>query len=406
MRILLVHKFFRYTGGAEVFFFDTARVLKENGHQIAFFSTTDKDNIQSEYSKYFIKAPNFKSGNLFTKMLSFFKIPYNFEAKKQFRKLVLDFKPDLIHVFAIATHISPSILDVAKKYKIPTVISCNDYKHICPNYKLFHHGKLCEDCKGGKFYNCVINKCSHNSFSYSLASAFESYVHHFLDIYRKNINLFLFASDFMAHKTEEFWGKNTFRWGKLLNPFNIPDKVPEDNAGTYGLYFGRLIDEKGVNILIEALTNCRQIPFKIIGDGPDYAELKLFSEKNGLTNVEFTGPVWGDALNDMILKSKFVVVPSIWHENFPYVILQSFAAWKPVIGSIRGGIPELVIDNERGLLYNAENPLELSRKISDLFNDDDKCLRMGKNARKFIEETFSDELFYKSLMNNYNTVIK
>ncbi len=45
MRILLVHKFFKYTGGAEVFFFDTARVLKENGHEIAFFSTIDKDNI-------------------------------------------------------------------------------------------------------------------------------------------------------------------------------------------------------------------------------------------------------------------------------------------------------------------------------------------------------------------------
>ncbi len=108
----------------------------------------------------------------------------------------------------------------------------------------------------------------------------------------------------------------------------------------------------------------------------------------------------------LLSKSKFVVVPSIWHENFPYVILQAFAAGKPVIGSDRGGIPELVIENEKGLLYNAENSFELSEKISALFNDDENCLRMGKNARKFIEETFSDDLFYKSLMHNYNTVLK
>ncbi len=113
-----------------------------------------------------------------------------------------------------------------RKNKVPVVISCNDYKHICPNYKLFHHGKLCDDCKEGKFYKCVTNKCSHNSFSYSVASSFESYIHHFLNIYKKNINLFLFASDFMAYKTEDFWGKDSFRWGKLLNPYKIPELIP------------------------------------------------------------------------------------------------------------------------------------------------------------------------------------
>jgi glycosyltransferase involved in cell wall biosynthesis len=127
---------------------------------------------------------------------------------------------------------------------------------------------------------------------------------------------------------------------------------------------------------------------------------------NDLSNVEFTGAIWGSALNDIISRSKFVVVPSIWHENFPYVILQAFAAGKPVIGSNRGGIPELVLENERGLQYNADNAFELADKMTTLFNNDENCLRMGKNARKFIEDTFSDELFYKSLMNNYNTVLK
>lgn len=406
MKIILVHKFFKYTGGADVFFFEVSRILKENGHDVAFFSTLDKDNLESEYSKYFIEAPNFKSRNLITKMLSFIYIPYNFKAKTKFRKLIFNFKPDLIHVFGIGTHISPSILDVAKAHNIPTIISCNDYKHICPNYKLFHHGIICEDCKGGKFYNCITNKCCHDSLTFSFANSIESYIHHFLNIYKKNINLFLFASDFMAIKTEDFWGKGSFKWGKLLNPFQIPELINLNHNGQYGLYFGRLIDEKGVNSLLKALENCIDIPFKIVGDGPDLEKLKHYVLEKHLLNVEFVGAVWGNMLNELLINSKFIVVPSIWHENFPYVILQAFAAGKPVIGSIRGGIPELIIDNERGLLYNIENPKELSEKISLLFNDDEKCLRMGTNARKYIEETFTDEAFYNSLMNNYNTVLK
>lgn len=405
MKVLLVHKFYKYNGGADVFFFETGRILNENGNEVAYFSTQDPENLPTNYSSYFIKAPNFKDGNIFLKIKELIKITYNFEAKKQFKKLLDDFRPDIIHVFNIITHISPSILDVAHKNNIPVVISCNDYKHICPNYKLFHHGKVCEDCKGGKFYKCILNKCSHDSTIYSIASAVESYTHQALNIYKKNIALFLFASDFMAHKTEQFWGKG-FKWGKLLNPFKILELPNLNQKGKYGLYFGRLIDEKGVDILIKALKNCKDIPFKIIGDGPDFEKLKQYTQDNGLTKVEFTGAIWGKKLDEIISNSKFVVVPSIWHENFPYVILQAFAAGKPVIGSNRGGIPELVIENERGLLYDAEKPLELSEKISILFYNDGNCFRMGNNARKFIEETFSDELFYKSLMYNYSTILK
>lgn len=405
MNILLAHKFYKYNGGADVFFFEVGRVLEENGHEVAYFSTEDPDNLKTSYSKYFVKSPNFSEGNILHKAKEFIKIPYNFEARNKFSQLIEDFKPDLIHVFNIITHISPSILDVARKKNIPLIISCNDYKHICPNYKLFHHGKICEDCKGGKFYKCIINKCSHDSFSYSSASAVESYIHGFLNIYKKNIDLFLFASDFMANKTVEFWGDD-FKWGKLLNPFKIPNTTISDIKGKYGLYFGRLIDEKGVDILIESLKLNKGIPFKIVGDGPDLEQLKQFAKDNDLDHIEFTGAIWGAQLDEIIRDSKFVVVPSIWHENFPYVILQAFAAAKPVIGSNRGGIPELVLENERGVVYNANSPEELAKKIKLFYENDELCDRLGKNARKFVEENFNDSVFYDQLMINYKKVLK
>ncbi|MCF8342678.1 MAG: glycosyltransferase [Chitinophagaceae bacterium] len=406
MKILLAHKFFKYTGGADVFFLEVGRALEENGHEVAYFSTIDEDTLPSKYSKYFIKAPDFKSHNSLKKVLSILEIPYNFKAKNNFEKLIRDFKPDVIHAFGIGTHISPSIFDIGKKNEIPIVWSLNDYKHICPNYKLFHHGKLCEDCKGNKFYKCISNRCSHDSLTYSVASSIESYIHNSLNIYKKNVDLFLFASDFMAFKTEEFWGVNSFKWGKLLNPFKIPEIPVDEEVGGFGLYFGRLIDEKGVDVLINALTFIPDYPFKIVGDGPDLEKLKLMAKDYDLKNIEFVGPLWGDELNKLLYSSRFVVVPSIWHENFPYVILQAFAAGKPVIGSNRGGIPEMISNRERGLVYDAKDPKLLSENIHELWENEKLIKEYGSNARNYVLENFNDKVFYDQLIFNYNKVLK
>lgn len=402
MKILLAHKFHKYTGGAEVFYLEVGRVLEKYGHQVAYFSTKDEDTIPSEYEDYFTIAPDFKSNNLIDQIKSYSRIPYNFESKRKFKKLVEDFEPDIIHIFGIATQISPSILDVPQKYDIPVVASLNDYKHICPNYKLFHHGHLCEDCKGGKFYNAVKNRCSHNSFKYSLASAFESYIHDILNIYKKNIDLFLFASDFMAIKTEEFWGVDTFKWSKLRNPLQIPDLPNKKSSSNFGLYFGRFSDEKGIHLIINALKELRQVPFKLIGDGPLFSEIKALADQENLNNLEFLGAKWGKDMEEVLYDASYVVIPSLWHENFPYSVLQSFAFGKPVIGTNRGGIPELVT-SERGIIIDPENEDELKLAIQKLYSDKALAKKLGIQARKFVKKQFSEEVFYADIMENYKT---
>lgn len=401
MKILLVHKFFNYNGGADVFFFEVGRVLKEHGHEIAYFSTNSDKNLKTKWSKYFIDAPDFKSVNPIKRLRALYNIPYNKEAKKRFADLIDDFKPDLIHCFNIMTHISPSILFVAREKNIPVVISLNDYKHICPCYKLFHHGKICAECRGGNFYHCVSHKCAHNSIAFSLASAIESYVHSWIKAYDQ-ISLFLFASDFMAEITESFWGKKLNR-GKLMNPFNVP-AAPEYKEGDYGLFFGRLIDEKGVDILLKAIEKSAKVPFVIVGNGPEEDRLKEYVKLNKIDNVKFVGPKWGDELEEILNNCRFVVVPSTWHENFPYVILQAFAAGKPVIGTKRGGIPEM-INSQRGYLYDADDIDSLSNYMRLLWDNPSECITMGKAGRKYVEETFNDDKFYNEIVQNYNKVL-
>jgi len=405
MKIVLAHNHFSVLGGAEVFYHEVGRVLEENGHEVAYFSVSEP-GLDTEWSPYFPPATDYKNGSVISKLTGFSSLIYSTDAKKSFAKLLDDFQPDLVHVFAIYVGLTPSILDAAKNKHVPVVMSCNDYKHICPNYKLFRNGKICQDCKGGKFYKALTNKCCHKSMSYSFASSLEAYSHDILNIYKKNVSLFLFASEFMAEKTEEFWGADKFKWGILRNPFNTENHVIQGNTEDYFLYFGRLIDEKGVDILLKAAKLVPEIPIKIIGEGPGEKMLRAFAKENDLDNVEFLGPKWGVELNTILRNARSVVVPSLWHENFPYVILQAFAAGKTVIGTNRGGIPEMLHSEKFGWLYDAENPDQLAKVMLNISNlPTEEIIASGLAAQQFVTDNFNDETFYNSLINNYGKIL-
>lgn len=404
MKVLLAHNNFAVTGGAEVFYHEVGRVLSEQGHQVAYFSAIN-DAAETPWRDYFPSVASYSEGGLFAKAINLSRIVYNRTAKEAMAKLIADFKPDIIHAFAIYVQLTPAILDAAREAGVPVVMSCNDYKHICPNYKLYHHGKVCEECKGGKFYRATANRCCHNSITYSLASTAEAYTHNWLNIYRKNVHTFLFASEFMARKTEEFWGRETFRWKMLRNPFDARKHAVSNEVGDYALYFGRLIDEKGVNVLLDAALLAQDVPLIVVGDGPELESLRQQAAAHDLTQLQFVGAKWGDELDQILRGCRFVVVPSLWHENFPYVILQSFAMGKPVIGSNRGGIPELVAHGARGLVYEANDAAALADAMRLLMADRDRAKQMGAAAKRYVDAEFNDERFYANLMQIYSGVL-
>ena len=329
---------------------------------------------------------------------------YSLSARRATSHLIEDFRPDVAHVFGIASQLSTSVVDACAGARVPVVMSCNDYKHICPNYKLYHHGRLCEECKGGRFYNALLNRCCHDSLAFSGASMLESYADSFRGSIRHRVDLFLFASRFMADKTSEFWGAGTFRWRMLRNPF-VPPPMVEVGNGEYVLYFGRLTEEKGVQQLLHAAARLPEVPVRIVGDGPCESALRAWVADAGLRNVEFLGPLWGEALEGVLQAARLVVVPSMWHENFPYVILQAFAAGKPVVGSNRGGIPEMLGDGARGLEYPAEEPAVLAAAVQRIWADPILCERMGRAARDYVTAEYGDANFMSSLMDAYGEVL-
>lgn len=399
MRIILAHKLWELTGGAEVFFRETERVLREAGHETLMVATGTRDETTPD-NLVLLDAPKYDSAPLPIRALHLPASIYDRGKKARFAELIREFQPDLLHIFAINVHLSLSPIDAAHEAGIPIVATFNDYKHICPNYKLFANGEICFACKGRKFRNAALKSCCKGSRVLSVASMLEAQVHHAMKLYEK-IDHFTFSADFMANKTQEFWPERKLSWSKLRNPFHSARYDALEEYEDFALYFGRIIDEKGVDRIIEAAGEIGGYKIKIIGNGPDEAMLRERVEKEGLSNVEFLGTKWGAELDAILQKAAFTIVPSIWHENFPYVINQAFAFGRPVIGSHRGGIPELVEHGTRGLVLEPDNPGELAAAIRELSGNPDKIRTMGSNAKQWSDAFFNDETTLEDVLRAY-----
>lgn len=400
MRIALAHKFYRLTGGADVFFRETERVLREQGHATLMIATGPPEDAAGADNVRLLDAPAYDSPSRVDQIRSLAPSIYDPAKKRRVKAELEAFGPDLLHVFAMNVHLSPAVVMAAWELDIPIVGTFNDYKHICPNYKLFHHGHICYDCKGQRFWQAVRNNCCKESVLLSGASMVEAYAHKWMRVYDR-FDHFTFSSNFLAEITSEFWKGRDFSWSQLLNPFDSRSQQPSGVYAPYGLYFGRLIDEKGVDRLVRAARMIDGFPIKIIGDGPDLEPLKRLAAQLGAGNIEFLGPRWGASLNEVLTNARFVVVPSVWHENFPYVINQSFALARPVVGARRGGIPELVRHGERGLVFEPDDIDELAAAIRSLATDEDEARRLGTNAKTWSDETFHDARRLEELTTAY-----
>jgi len=400
MKIIQANKFYYLKGGAERYYFNLIKLLESKGHEVIPFSMLDEKNFESKYSKYFVSNIDFeKPGQSFKKAR---RVLYSFEAKKKFEQLVKETKPDLIHIHNIYHQISPSILTIAKKYKIPVVETLHDFKLICPNYTLYSKNQLCEQCKRYRYYKCIFRKCIKNKFWQSALASKEMYFHKLIRIYENNVTKFLAPSKFVYDKILEFG---------IIKPdqitivpefiFTENDNFQQQNSQNYILYFGRLIKEKGIKTLISAMKKVNNLELHIAGTGPDEQEFKNLAMRLGLKNVKFLGFLDQEKLKQEISNSLFVIHPSEVYETFGLSILENYNLSKPVIASNLGALPEIVKDKQTGLLFITGDSDDLADKINYLANNQNLVIEMGNNAKKLVEQKYSSEEHYQQLIKIY-----
>ncbi|MGB9927169.1 MAG: glycosyltransferase [Methanosarcina sp.] len=153
------------------------------------------------------------------------------------------------------------------------------------------------------------------------------------------------------------------------------------------LFVGALRKIKGVDYLIEAAKAFvdRDTELFMVGrdDGLKKSLDKRAEELKISNFIKFTGPVNHEDIPLWISASDILVLPSL-SEGRPNVILEALACEIPVVATDVGGIPELLIQGETGYLVPAKNPVELSKRIGKLLEDEDLREKMGKLGRKSI----------------------
>jgi glycosyltransferase involved in cell wall biosynthesis len=125
------------------------------------------------------------------------------------------------------------------------------------------------------------------------------------------------------------------------------------------LFVGRLVASKGLEYLISATKGTNE-KLSIIGDGPE--KKSLMNRASG-SDVQFLGKLGQEEVFDHMRKAKALVLPSIFGEGLPNVILEAMSAGAPVISTSVGGIPDVLEDGKTGFVVEPKNVESLRRSI-------------------------------------------
>lgn len=419
MKIILVNYRYFISGGPERYYFNIKEILEKNGHEVIPFSVKSSRNLPNDYEKYFLDIVDdevyFAQAKKKTPRMilkSFTRMFYSFEAKKKMRQLLKDTKPDLVYIMQMHNKISPSIVDAARKHKIPVVHRISDFQYMCPNALFYNDAKgVCEDCLKGKRMNCVKYKCVLNSTVYSGIKMAAKWLHDVMKVHRR-IDAFVVPSEFTLGKLNDY-GIPQEKLNHIPTFFNLKERDPQVEYKPFVLFVGRIEKQKGLMTLVKAFE---ELPYElnIIGFSNDgyEDELKNYLGKpiNGDLNIEegctygkngnihFLGKKSFDEIVPYLKSCLCTTVPSEWYDNFPNALIESYAFKKCVIATDFGSLKYMVTDGKTGLKFRYADIEDFREKIRWMFEHQKDARIMGENGYKLIETTYSPKTHYQALM--------
>ena len=361
MKVLMINKFLYPNGGSETYIFKIGEWLEKNGHEVQYFGMEHAGRCVGNRVNAYTSDMDFHGGSIFSKLTYPIKTIYSSEARKQIRKVLDDFKPDVCHINNFNYQLTPSIILEIKKWNknCRIIFTAHDYQLVCPNHMCNNHNthENCEKCLGGHFINCTKGKCIHGSTAKSAIGTMEAMLWNGNGVY-KNFDKIICCSEFLKKKmdTNPVFAERTIALHNFVEKVENKDVKKKD----YVLYFGRFSEEKGIGTLIQAAKELPDVQFIFAGTGP------LESEINGVANIKNVGFQKGEALEKLIIEAKFSLYPSEWYENCPFSVMESQMYGTPVLGANIGGIPELIRVGQTGELFESGNKEELKSKIKEM----------------------------------------
>jgi glycosyltransferase involved in cell wall biosynthesis len=397
MRVLQINKFFFEKGGSERYFFSVSRSLEKRGHTLIHFSMRHPKNIGSPFSGYFVEEKDYsESHGGFDSIRLGASFIRSREAASRLAELIKQSRPDIAHLHNIYHQITPSIIPVLDNGGIPVVMTLHDYKLVCPKYGFFDGRGYCDRCRGGRFYQAALSRCSNGSFARGALLAAEAYWQRKTRVYER-VRFFLCPSRYMRdqHVIEGFDADRVV----YLPPYVLLEKgnceppgvgaVLDTLPAKFILYFGRLGPEKGLLTLLDAVAHSDDVALVVCGDGPLRESLEADADVRLAGRVTFTGYLPKPVLDRVIERAAAVVMPSEWPENAPFTVLESMSLGVPVIVSNMGGLPELAAMGGC-VVFEAGDANGLAARIAELWLDPGRSRSLGEGGRKVIADTLTE----------------
>lgn len=407
-------------GGSEIYTHNLSRELSKEDEVFVFYRSAISD--QPEYHTQVTKSDGltlYAINNTLKFCDSFEKTYKNYAISNRFGFFLDKIKPDIVHIQHL-TYLSTTLIEEAKKRKIPVVFTLHDFWLFCHLGQLLKLDlSICDGPQDSECAKCIppqvvvkntygialgILKKSGSIFKSkviqeTLLKAFHRHYAKFGILFQRTgnaqirsrnifiekmcslVDLFISPSNFLRMKFIEFGlSKEKIIYcpnGFNLDLFNGLSRSQSEKI-RFG-YIGTFIPSKGIHVLLEAFDNIKsnKVELRVHGTPLSYhqgfvdypAYLRTLSKRD---NILWLGKYDNNDVAKILSEIDVLVVPSIWYENAPLTIHEAFQASVPVIASNIGGMKEFVHDNINGLLFQAGDSDDLRAKMEMII--DNPCL--------------------------------
>lgn len=385
MDILGLHNYYQQPGGEDQVFSAETALLRSKGHKVI------------QYTRHNDQIAHMKRLDLARATV------WNRAVYQELRILIRQVRPQVIHLHNTFPLLSPAVYYAAKSEGIPVVQTLHNYRLFCLNALFFRDGRVCEDCCSHVMpWPGIRHACYRQSPFMSGGVATMLVLHRLLRTWTNTIDVYIALTEFAKAK---FLARGLPEEKILVKPnFLHPDPGMEENKEEFALFVGRLSVEKGLDTLLQAWTQVRDIPLKIVGDGPLMSKIVQSLEMNRLDHVHVLGRRSHKDVIELVKRARCLVFPSECYENFPTVIMEAFACGTPVIASRLGVAGEVIQDGQTGVHFSAADAMDLATKVEWIWTHPQRATEMGQRARREYEQKYTAIQNYRALLDIYETV--
>jgi glycosyltransferase involved in cell wall biosynthesis len=389
MKILLIHNYYKFSGGEDEVLRREKRLLEAGGHDVVEYLRDNKE------------IDDYKPMQIITLAA---RTTWASDSHRDLKNMLERERPDVAHFHNTFPLISASAYYACASAGVPVVQTLHNSRLICPAATLSRDGRPCEDCTSSFFpWPAVQHACYQDSRLKSGVVASMLAAHRLVGTWKSKVNRYVVSTKFYQRKFADAGipGKRI-----AFKPHFIEtDPGVRVRPGDYAIFIGRLSPEKGVSTLLKAWERLKHVPLRIRGEGQMAEAVRAAANQEG-SPVTIVPRMSGEELFQWIKGARFLVWPSEgFYETFGLVAIEAFACGVPVIASRSGAMEEIVRDGVTGVHFRAADPADLAEKVDWAWSHPFELERMGKMARVEFETKYTSERNFGMLMQIYQQVL-